>query len=259
MSGLAREEIAKHLERVVADYTPGDYLEDWDLGGLFVQVEETFPVSFGPEDLDTSSVDRTELTRLLVEDAHDLYDEREEELGEELMRALERFVLLDRIDDLWREHLHDMDYLREGISLRGFAQIDPLVAYKNEAYELFTDLMNRVWADFARMIYHVDVQVEAEDADASQIPAPTTRRGAGSSTRGGSVTYSGGESIDPRQAMAMAATGAPGETALDGADPELDELPPPVQQRTVEAAEQTGRNDPCWCGSGKKFKKCHGA
>ena len=86
-----------------------------------------------------------------------LYDEREEELGDELMRALERFLLLQIIDQRWREHLYDMDYLREGIHLRGFAQIDPLVAYKNEGFGLFQDLMNSIWSDFARMIYNVQV------------------------------------------------------------------------------------------------------
>ena len=79
------------------------------------------------------------------------------------MRALERFLLLQIIDQRWREHLYDMDYLREGIHLRGFAQIEPLVAYKNEAFELFRDLMNSVWGDFARMIFHVEVTVEGEE------------------------------------------------------------------------------------------------
>ena len=95
-----------------------------------------------------------------IEDALKLYDEREEELGEELMRALERYLLLQIIDQRWREHLYDMDYLREGIHLRGFAQIEPLVAYKNEAFTLFQDLMNTIWSDFARMIYNVEVEIE---------------------------------------------------------------------------------------------------
>ena len=82
------------------------------------------------------------------------------------MRALERYLLLQIIDQRWREHLYDMDYLREGIHLRGFAQIDPLVAYKNEAFDLFADLMNTIWADFARMIFHVEVEVEGEPATA---------------------------------------------------------------------------------------------
>ena len=92
------------------------------------------------------------------------------------MRALERFMLLQIIDERWREHLHDMDYLREGIHLRGFAQIEPLVAYKNEGFEMFTGLMNAIWEEFARYIFHVEVEVEG---------AERRRRGAGRS-RGGS-------------------------------------------------------------------------
>ena len=93
----------------------------------------------------------------------DAYDEREEELGNELMRALERFMLLQIIDERWREHLHDMDYLREGIHLRSFAQIDPLVAYKNEGFEMFTGLMNAIWEEFARYVFNVEVQVEGQE------------------------------------------------------------------------------------------------
>ena len=94
------------------------------------------------------------------------------------MRALERFLLLQIIDQRWREHLYDMDYLREGIHLRGFAQIEPLVAYKNEAFELFRDLMNSVWADFARMIFHVEVTIEGEDGGAPQTASRSGRAAA---------------------------------------------------------------------------------
>ena len=79
------------------------------------------------------------------------------------MRALERYLILQIIDQRWREHLYDMDYLREGIHLRGFAQIEPIVAYKNEAFTLFADLMNSIWADFARMIYNVEVEVQGPE------------------------------------------------------------------------------------------------
>ncbi len=130
-----------------------------------------------------------------------MYDQREEELGEELMRALERYLLLQIIDERWREHLYDMDYLREGIHLRGFAQIEPLVAYKNEAFELFTDLMNSIWSDFARMIFHVEVEVEGPNGDA---PQQRTRR-AGSSTRAGRVSYSGGRRQSALRRSALAA------------------------------------------------------
>ena len=115
----------------------------------------------------------TSLTERLVADADRLYAERETELGEELMRALERYLLLQIIDERWREHLYDMDYLREGIHLRGFAQIEPIVAYKNEAFDLFTDLMTTIWSDFARMIFNVQVQVEAPDDGGPAAPAAT--------------------------------------------------------------------------------------
>ena len=134
-----------------------------------------FHVDFGHEELDRESIDREELKRLLTEDAHKLYDEREEELGDELMRALERYLLLQIIDQRWREHLYDMDYLREGIHLRGFAQIDPLVAYKNEGFSLFQDLMNTIWSDFARMIYNVEVEVEGENGQGESAPLARRR------------------------------------------------------------------------------------
>ena len=179
------------IDRLVDEYTPGDYIEDWDLDGLWAQLDQIFHVDFGPEELDRESIDREELKRLLVEDAHKLYDEREEELGEELMRALERYLLLQIIDQRWREHLYDMDYLREGIHLRGFAQIDPLVAYKNEAFALFQDLMNTIWSDFARMIYNVEVEVEGENGSAAARRAdPHGRRTRRSPTRAARSTTS---------------------------------------------------------------------
>ena len=162
------------------------------------------------------------------------------------MRALERYLLLQIIDQRWREHLYDMDYLREGIHLRGFAQIDPLVAYKNEAFTLFSDLMNTIWSDFSRMIFHVEVQVEGENGEAPEQQYTPS----GSSTRAGRVSYSGGSGSGQASALAEAAGAAEGD-----AEP----LPEPVQQRRVAEVEQIGRNDPCWCGSGKKFKRCHGA
>src|SRR5665811_1365136 len=148
----------------------------------------------GDEDLDPEKIDRISLTDRVTELAIERYDARESELGEELMGALERFLLLQIIDERWREHLYDMDYLREGIHLRGFAQIDPLVAYKNEAFTLFTDLMNSVWGDFARMIFHVEVTIQGEEGGAPQPPPVRPSRSASSSTGGGSVTYSGGAS-----------------------------------------------------------------
>jgi preprotein translocase subunit SecA len=243
MGDQARQEIAGVVERLVDEYAAADYVEDWDLDGLFVALEDIYPVSLNPDDVAGSNLGRDELAERLSGDAIELYDRREQELGEELMRALERYLLLQIIDQRWREHLYDMDYLREGIHLRGFAQIDPLVAYKNEAFTLFSDLMNTIWSDFSRMIFHVEVQVEGENGDSPEQQYTPS----GSSTRSGRVSYSGG------------AGSAPSALAEAAGEPEGEAEPAPVQQRRVAEVEQIGRNDPCWCGSGKKFKKCHGA
>jgi preprotein translocase subunit SecA len=255
MGEPARDEIAAVIRRLVDEHTAGDYMEDWDLEGLFVALEDIWPVGMTPEVVVEDQLDREELTQRLVDDALALYDHRQEDLGDELMRALERYLLLQIIDQRWREHLYDMDYLREGIHLRGFAQIDPLVAYKNEAFDLFTDLMNTIWSDFARMIFHVEVELEAVDG---QEPAGQYAPG-GSQTRPGQVSYSGGVGTAQPSALTAAAAGGAGIAAEGYA--ELEDAPPmpAVQQRRLEEAEQIGRNDPCWCGSGKKFKKCHGA
>ncbi len=249
MRDSAREQVAEAVDRIIGEYTGGDFLEDWDLDGLWRALEDIWPVTFAPDEVDLNAVDRETLSEALTEDAIKLYDQREVELGSELMRALERYLLLQIIDQRWREHLYDMDYLREGIHLRGFAQIDPLIAYKNEAYELFTDLMNTIWSDFARMIFHVEVDVEGDEEPAPPTFAPSPAAGA-------QMSYTGGAGTAQPSALAAAAEG--GET---GAEPYYGEAeePAPVQQRVLDASEQVGRNDPCWCGSGRKFKKCHGA
>ena len=173
MSDAAREELTSLIERLVEEYTAGDFVEDWDVEGLVRRVEEIFTPSAELAEIDPHRVDREELTAVLQQEALALYDQREEQLGSELMRALERFLLLQMIDQRWREHLYDMDYLREGIHLRGFAQIEPLVAYKNEAFELFRDLMNSIWGDFGRMIFHVEVTIEGDGAArAARRPPP---------------------------------------------------------------------------------------
>jgi preprotein translocase subunit SecA len=246
MGDQARQEIESVVERLVDEYAAADYVEDWDLDGLFTALEDIYPVRLSAADVSSESLGREELVQRLATDATEQYDRREQELGEELMRALERYLLLQIIDQRWREHLYDMDYLREGIHLRGFAQIDPLVAYKNEAFTLFSDLMNTIWSDFTRMIFHVEVQVEGENGDAPQEQYTPS----GSATSAGRVSYSGGVGTSQPSALAEAADAeAPGEV----------EPIPVVQQRRVAEVEQIGRNDPCWCGSGKKFKRCHGA
>jgi preprotein translocase subunit SecA len=257
----ARREVTNVIQRTIEQYTPGDFMEDWDLDGLFTALGQFFPVELSQEDLNPETVDRIALVDRISEFAIERYNQREQALGEELMGALERFLLLQIIDERWREHLFDMDYLREGIHLRGFAQIDPLVAYKNEAFTLFGDLMNSVWSDYARMIYNVQVNVEEQNGAGNGGAPVAPFQAAGNSTRAGKVSYSGATSAVGASAMAAAAAAA-GSLPAGGqayAEEEPAEMIPVVEQRVVDDEHQVGRNDPCWCGSGKKFKKCHGA
>jgi preprotein translocase subunit SecA len=265
MSGTARDQVAEAVERLVNEYLVGDYVEEWDFDGLFTQLEQIYPVAMTTEDVDMGTVDKDALVSELREDVVKAYEEREEELGEELMRTLERYILLSIIDERWREHLHDMDYLREGIHLRGFAQLDPLVAYKNEGFEMFGALMNSIWEEFARYIFRVEVQIEGENgqgapgAGGPQQPSSPWAAGSNtSSTR--NFSYAGGTAEDQPSALAAAAAaGGAAAAGMEFADDDPTELLPHVETRHVDEREQIGRNDPCWCGSGKKFKKCHGA
>jgi preprotein translocase subunit SecA len=260
MSEPAREQISELLARLVDEYTAGDFVEDWDVEGLFNRIREIFEPSDELMRTKPEAVDREELTAALQREALAMYDRRESEFGDELTRELERYLLLEIIDQRWREHLADLDYLREGIGLRAAAQEEPLVAYKNDAFKLFGDLMNNIWGDFARMIFHVEVVIEGPDGDGVPAPVPSRPSASSSSTRGGNVSYSGGIAPAGALALAAAASGAPGDgAALDGGEYGEAMLPAPVEQRRVDHEHQLGRNDPCWCGSGKKFKKCHGA
>ncbi len=252
----ARTEIAEVVRRMIDEYTPSDYIEDWDLEGLFVALNDIMPVGTIDTGLTAGAVkddnsDRDSLSERAVDEAMALYDGREQELGDELMGALERYLLLQTIDQRWKEHLYDMDYLREGIHLRGFAQIDPLIAYKNEAFTLFGDLMNSIWADFARMVYHVEVEIEVDDSEQAPFaPSPSLASGA--------ISYSAGGGQGALEAAVGAGAGGATDVAYAGEQQEFAE-PAPVEQRVLNADEQIGRNEPCWCGSGQKYKKCHGA
>ena len=126
---------------------------------------------------------------------------------------LERYLILQIIDQRWREHLYDMDYLREGIHLRGFAQIEPLVAYKNEAFTLFADLMNSIWADFARMIYNVEVEVQGPNGDGAEQPVAPPEWAPPQQASGGfgALAYSGGTLEDQPTAYGERRRGDPAE------------------------------------------------
>jgi preprotein translocase subunit SecA len=256
MSDVARDELEGVIERLVDEYTPGDDLEEWDMPELEQQLRQIWPVSIDVASMAPETVDREKLKDALDEDAMQAYDEREGQLGEELMRFLERSILLQVIDNRWREHLFDMDYLREGIHLRGFAQIDPLVAYKNEGFSMFEELMHSVWEEFSKLVFHAEIELGPEQAGAAF--------GANGEGLPAALDYSGGtlegqpsalQQVAGREGAAEVGVIAPaaGGSGGNGAPPEA------IETVVKGEREKVGRNDPCWCGSGKKFKKCHGA
>jgi preprotein translocase subunit SecA len=248
------------IERVVANYTEGEYAEDWDVHGLVQAMSDLYGSDITLEELVEEGVDvksREALVEEFAEDARDVYAAKEEEFGADaegqpLMRELERYVILQVVDTRWREHLENMDYLREGVHLRAMAQKDPLVEYRAEGHAMFEELGFLIHEEVIHLLFHAQLdpgqaeQLEREAngggpmsyehqllAGADAIAAAgmgAMEGGVGTATMAGNLTGNGGGSV---------AT-----------------IP---QQRVVAEEEKIGRNDPCWCGSGKKYKKCHGA
>ena len=252
ISETARDEIEGVIERLVDEYTAGDILEEWDMEELETQLRQIWPVGVDVAGLAPEAVDREKLKDELDDDAMNAYDDREEQLGGELMRYLERSILLQVIDNRWREHLFDMDYLREGIHLRGFAQIDPLVAYKNEGFSMFEDLMHSIWEEFSKLVFHAEIQIEPGQDLAGTAPEAEPD----------DLDYSGGTlEAQPSALQQVAAAGAEGaaEVAAAQAAGPTNGGSEVVETVVKDEHDKIGRNDPCWCGSGKKYKKCHGA
>jgi preprotein translocase subunit SecA len=174
------------------------------------------------------------LRERLVEAALAQYAAKEALVGPELMRQFERSLMLQTLDQHWREHLANLDHLRQGIHLRGYAQKNPKQEYKREAFELFSDMLDRIKADVVRVVLTVQVRTQ-EDVQAVDEAAPAVSN----------VRY---QHADYEEALAAAATGG----GNDGAATAV--AAPPF----VRAGEKVGRNEPCPCGSGKKYKHCHG-
>jgi preprotein translocase subunit SecA len=240
----ARDWIAETLVQVVDEYGDEESLPaDWDLDALFAALSGYYPVGFGPDDIraelddEADPLTREELLDRLEDDAMEAYERRETELGAQLVRDLERWVLLQLIDQHWREHLYNMDYLREGIHLRALGQKDPLSEYRLEGHTMFDEMMDIVKTEFVRYMFHIQVD-RAPEAEEQKVAE---------------VDYS--YQSDPVQGF---------EGALDEEAPEMEPEPrrggvAVVEQRVLSDDQKVGRNDPCPCGSGKKYKRCHGA
>jgi preprotein translocase subunit SecA len=241
------DQIKLWIEEVVEDtvnvFTEDDYPEQWDLEALTNAMAGLYQTEITAAELreDLPEISREALIEEFQNDARDEYEAKEEEFGADLMRELERFVVLQVVDVRWREHLENMEALREGIHLRGMAQKDPLVEYTGEGERMFTELGRVIRGEVVLHLFHAELQPEQAQDQLSQAQSQTTN---------GKVRYEHERSAG---AEAMAAAGG-GEAVLAG-------VPSAGGVQTVHASphEKLGRNDPCWCGSGKKFKKCHGA
>ena len=202
-------------------------------------------------------LDRDAIVEEFLDDAVDAYGEREKEiegLNEGLMRELERYIVLQVVDLRWREHLENMDYMREGIHLRGMAQKDPLVEYRNEGHIMFLELNDSIRTEVISLLFHMPVEVVPADDD-GMSGAPPPGRAATAAGRTGTSPTSTARSPAPRRSR-------PPVRAPERSEPRSrwTATAAPAQQTVVKSDhENIGRNDPCWCGSGKKFKRCHGA
>jgi preprotein translocase subunit SecA len=264
------EVLSSALETIVNDHThdiDDDEEESWDPEALLREVRLYYPTQLGAEDIeDIDSADQ--IYEKLLDEALRYYDEREQSMpGEsETMRALEREVMLQIIDTKWREHLSEMDYLREGINLRAMGQKDPLVEWQRDGYDMFGQLMSSIDDDYVKIVMHAQVQVleqvgndDAELAGAQYAAADDPVQGSSAVQRALAAGPAPGEEVVLAPDPATAGNGhdAP---PFNGAAP-LDSGVPEVSQTPIvkdSAFERAGRNDPCPCGSGKKFKFCHG-
>ncbi len=204
------------LESIVSQYT-GDktYAEDWDLENLCIEIARAFGIQLTLTVESLGDTDQETLREDLWNRVSERYEAREREFGEAVMRDLEGFILLQTVDSLWKDHLLNMDHLKEGIGLRGYGQRDPLVEYKREAHDLFEDMIARVKEETVRLLFHIQIQREDQVRELRE------------------------EQADQPMFYGPADGGA-------------------ARKPAVRKDRKVGRNDPCPCGSGKKYKKCCG-
>jgi preprotein translocase subunit SecA len=243
------------VERTVLVHTESEYQEEWDLDSLFADMAAIYPTEVRPDEVDVAETSREDLIAEFQEDARDAYEAKEEEVGSALMRDVERFLVLQIVDSRWREHLESMEYLREGIHLRAMAQKDPLVEYRAEGHIMFEELSAAIRDEVVRYLFHV--QIEREEPPALQ---PAGAPGGPDGGNGGLVYEH--ESLAGAEAIAAAGgDGRGGDGRRGGSTAGAAGVATTVAtgQRVATEFDKVGRNDPCPCGSGKKFKKCHGA
>jgi preprotein translocase subunit SecA len=285
---IVEDALPDTVSTLVETHCVSEYSEEWDLESLATEARTYWPSELDAEALGKAT-STNELYELLMDSALGYYEKREETLTPDVMRQVERQVMLRVIDQRWRAHLYEMDYLREGINLRAMGQKDPLVEWQREGFDMFGQMMHGIWQDFIRYVMHVDVKVnqpaasavpvdakvapqDAPPRDAAPQDAPTDSAtgleddGSDSALR--DLSYSapedpdgGGRSASLR-AAARAEAAAAGQAAASSqpASGGNGAVAAPATNTPVVKSDwdKTPRNAPCPCGSGKKYKMCHG-
>jgi preprotein translocase subunit SecA len=282
---LSREVLDWYLD----SYTGGENPEQWNLDGLRLALKETYGLDVPLEKL--QKMGRGEMTESFAERIRARYDEKERQVGPEMMLFHQRMLMLQIVDTQWKDHLYSLDHLKEGIGLRGYGQRDPLVEYKKESFNMFQALMDRIDEEILRWVFlyqPVPVQEAAVGGDgngggpeASEEPPPPMLTGRPRRSRGPEPDAAvppelkGFDGVPPWQAAAAsrstarnltfndpseALSGSGGSGRFAGAEPKEAQGGADSAVETVRReGPKVGRNDPCPCGSGRKYKKCHGA
>ncbi len=286
---ITEDYVSTILSNILDEFAPEKaHPEEWKLDAIYSQVYDVFGAKLneGPDKIDAKEMNRHELGETIYEKVRARYDVKEQILGAPAMRYHERIVMLSVLDGLWKDHLLAMDHLKEGIGLRGYAQQDPLVAYKKESFEMFEAMMIQFQMDTARHLFRMQIigpdgnPIESAEQMPPRPPQPQTLEGSttprasrGPATGQASLPLeAGGGAPGQEHAPVPIQTRAP-STTIDELEREFQrkkkrELEMARQAGSGESSngngprvtgEKVGRNDPCPCGSGKKYKKCHGA
>jgi preprotein translocase subunit SecA len=239
----ALDAIDSTISRLVQQYCGSEYAEEWNTEGLLDDARTHFPTRVTKEQLDGAG-DSQAMEELLLDDATALYVEKEESIGAETLRDIERRVMLSVIDQHWREHLYEMDYLQEGINLRAMGQQDPLSEWQREGFDMFEAMMGMIADDFVQYVFHLQVVVDQQPQGGVQ----NVQYSAPSDPVQGSSAIATAMASQPELVMGDGDEGFQAVAAGEQA----------VVQEPVRVEKTPGRNEPCFCGSGKKYKLCHG-
>jgi len=254
--GIA-EDVAREI---VQTYCPREqHPGQWNTAQFLAEVHTQYGIDAKTAGADPTTLNHDELAEALVEAIKNRYAEKEKQFGSELLRWLERRIILDVVDTQWKDHLLSLDHLREGIGLRGYGQKDPLVEFKKEAFVLFEDMMARIDNETIRYLFHVQIQ-QGPPPQPQQPPQPVARQAAPSAGAAAAVASAAARAEEVPQRLPDFARALERKQERQQRDLQYQTGPAQAEApKLVRAGAKVGRNDPCPCGSGKKYKKCHGA